>query len=71
MNLDTVRNKISLYLGEKHKFIYKGSRNQIDEFEGTIINCFPSIFVIKTTNGVIKSFSYNDFIIKSIKIICE
>ncbi len=71
MNLDSARNKVKSYLGKKLSFIYKGSRNQKEEFEGFITDCFLSIFVVETTSGVKKSFSYNDFIIKSIKIICE
>ena len=71
MNLDTVRNKVKSYLGKKAKFIYKGSRNQIEEFDGIITDCFLSIFVVETNTGIKKSFSYNDFIIKSIRIICE
>ena len=70
MNLNKIRDIIKTYMGKEHKFIYKGTRNQIEEFTGTITNCFPSIFIIETTSGI-KSFSYNDFIIKSIKIINE
>lgn len=69
MNLDKVKAIVKTYMNKKYRFIYKGSRNQIEEFEGTIIDCFPSIFIIETTNGIKKSFSYNDFIIKNIKII--
>jgi len=69
MNLDRVRGIIRTYIGIKHSFIYKGSRNQKEEFDGYITECYPYIFIIKTTEGVIKSFSYNDFIIKSIRIL--
>ena len=69
MNLDTVKNKIKSYLGIHHKFIYRGARNQIEEFEGIIVNCYPHIFIIKTDDNYIKSFTYNDFIIRNIKII--
>ena len=69
MNLDTARNKVKSYLGIHLKFIYKGARNQIEEFEGKIINCYKSIFIIETDNHVIKSFTYSDFIIKNIKIL--
>ncbi len=69
MNLDTARNKVKSYLGIHLKFIYKGARNQIEEFEGKIINCYKSIFIIETDNHGIKSFTYSDFIIKNIKIL--
>lgn len=69
MNLDYAKNKIKEKLGIPLKFIYKGARNQVEEFEGTIVKCFPSVFIVETTDNVIKSFTYNDFIIKSIRII--
>ena len=69
MNLDRVKDIVKSYKNKKYKFIYKGSRNQIEEFEGIITDCFSSIFIIETTNGFKKSFSYNDFIIKNIRII--
>ena len=71
MNLDRIREKIKSFKGKKCSFIYKGSRNQIEEFDGVIFDCFPSIFVVKTDMGVVKSFSYNDFIVKNIKIISK
>lgn len=69
MNLDTAKRLIKERLNIPSKFIYRGIRNQIEEFEGEIIECYPSIFLVKTSNNLIKSFSYNDFIIKNIKII--
>lgn len=69
MNLDSVKKYIYEQKGISHVFLYKGTRNQTEEFLGTIIKCFPSIFIIITNNNVIKSFSYNDFIIKNLKIL--
>jgi len=69
MNLNYAKERVKEKLGIYSKFIYKGSRNQIEEFEGTIVKCFPSVFIIKTNDNVIKSFTYNDYIIKNIKII--
>lgn len=69
MNLDTAKNKVKTYLGIHLKFIYKGARNQIEEFNGVITKCYPSIFIIETDDHVIKSFTYSDFIIKNIKIL--
>ena len=69
MNLDYAKNKIIENVGIKHHFLFKGSRNQIDEFYGKIVKCFPSVFIIELENGVIRSFSYNDFIINNLKIV--
>ena len=68
MNLDKIRNKVYEYINVPCKFIYKGSRNQVEEFNGMIVRCFPYIFLIKTEKGHYKSFSYSDFIIKNIII---
>ncbi len=69
MNLNTVREMIREKMNIPCSFVYKGPRNQVEEFDGTIVRCFPSIFVVLTTENVTKSFTYNDFIIKNIKII--
>ena len=69
MNLDTAKNKVRERMNIHYKFIYRGARNQIEEFEGRIIKCYPAIFIIETDDHFIKSFTYNDFIIRNIKII--
>ncbi|MBR5370536.1 MAG: hypothetical protein IK137_04465 [Bacilli bacterium] len=69
MNLDIAKNKIKEKLGIHMKFVYKGARNQIEEFEGKIVRCYPHIFIIETDDCIIKSFTYNDFIIRNIKLI--
>ena len=69
MNLNVAREAIREKINQTCFFIYKGPRNQIEEFKGKIIKCFPSVFVVCTTDNVIKSFSYSDFVIKNIKII--
>ena len=69
MNLSRVREMIKEKMNLPCSFVYRGPRNQVEEFDGRIIQCFPSIFVILTTDNVIKSFTYSDYIIKNIKII--
>ena len=69
MNLNRVREMIKGMMNLPCSFIYNGPRNQIERFDGMIIQCFPSVFLVRTTDCVIKSFTYNDFIIKNIKII--
>ena len=46
MNLNLAKNKVMNELGITHHFLFKGIRNQIEEFDGIIIKCFPAIFVI-------------------------
>ena len=68
MNLNRVKEMFKEKINIPCSFVYKGPRNQIEEFDGKIIQCFPSIFIVCTTDNVIKSFTYNDFIMKNIKI---
>ena len=69
MNLDRAKEMVKENVGLNLKFVYRGARNQIEEFEGKIIKCYPAIFIIETDNHIIKSFTYSDFIIKTIKFI--
>ncbi len=69
MNLNKVKGYIQEIKNTSCKFVYKGTRNQKEEFYGVIIKCFPSVFVVQTTDNVIRTFSYNDFIMNNIKII--
>ena len=69
MNLDTAKNQVQSMVGKTMTFLYVGLRNQSEEFIGVITKCYPSTFLIETKDHVIKSFSYNDFIIKNLKIL--
>ena len=69
MNLAAARREVKELLGKRKKFLYRGSRNQNEIFNGFVVKCFSSIFLIQTDEGIVKSFSYNDFIINNIKII--
>ena len=69
MNLNVARSKVKEMMGIPHKFIYTGLRNQVDEFEGVILNCYPALFIVEVSDSQIKSFSYSDFILKNIRIL--
>lgn len=68
MNLKYVRNKIFLLLNQRYSFVYKGNRNQIESFIGTIEKCYSRIFIIRLNDQSIKSFSYSDIIIGNLEI---
>ena len=69
MNIDKVRNKINSYKGQKLQFRFNGSRNQIEEFSATIIDTYPSIFIVKLEdNSLVKSFSYSDVLIRKLVV---
>ena len=69
MILDKVKLEVNSFVGKKCKFIYHGSRNQKEEFYGVIVKTFPSVFIIKTEDGISKSYSYSDILISTLEII--
>lgn len=60
--IEKVRKNIISLMGKKIKFRYNGSRNQIEEFDGVIINCYNYVFVINV-GSMNRSFSYSDVLI--------
>jgi len=67
MNIEKVKNRISSYKGQTLNFRFNGSRNQVEEFSATIIDIYPSIFLVKLEDSSqVKSFSYNDVLIKKL-----
>lgn len=71
MNLDSMRSKVKEKEGTILHFKVNGSRNQIEEFNGEIIELYPSIFLVRLEGeeNKIKSFSYSDLITESVEII--
>ena len=65
--IDKVRNDMIKLQGKKIKFRYNGSRNQIEEFEGIIKNCYNSVIIIDMGN-MNKSFSYSDILIGTLEV---
>ena len=68
MNIDIIRNTIKKEKGVVHCFTYKGIRGQNEDFIGKIVKIYPRVFIIETSDGVIKSFSYSDFVVKNLKM---
>ena len=71
MNIDIVRNSILEKKGVFCEFKFNGSRNQVENFTGTITSVYPAIFIVESKDSVphIKSFTYNDIITSSLEII--
>lgn len=67
--ISKIKNDLIDKKGKLLKFRYNGSRNQIDEFEGTIVGLYDYVFTIQTSDKCkIKSFSYSDILINSLEI---
>ena len=57
--ISKIKDDIKSFKGVKIKFRYNGSRNQIEEFEGVISNCYNYVFVVDV-DSFFRSFSYVD-----------
>ncbi len=69
MTLDKAREVVLLNKGIKKSFKFKGTRNQIDCFDGIITDMYPAIFTITLDDNKVKSFSYSDVLIENLQII--
>ena len=70
MNIERIRDEVKQQEGKVLHFKFNGSRNQIAEFDGEIIETYHSIFVVKLVDeDNIKSFSYSDLITSSLEIL--
>lgn len=69
MNINVAKKFVLENMKKKYKFLYKGSRNQNEEFIGVITKMFPAIFIIELPDNTIKSFCYSDLVIGNLKII--
>lgn len=70
MNIEKVRDKMNLYKGKTVNFRFNGSRNQIEEFSGIVLDTYPSIFTVQVGEmEIIKSFSYSDILIEKLEVI--
>ena len=69
MTLDKIKEYVASNKGIVHSFRFKGTRNQVDEFQGIITDLYPTIFIITLDNSKGKSFSYSDLLVDSLEII--
>ena len=67
--MNKIKNKVKENVGIKHKFIFNGSRNQIEEFEGVINKTYNKVFTILVNDNTLKSFSYSDVLTNNLEIV--
>lgn len=67
--IDNIKKVVEKNQGVKCSFRFHGSRNQVDEFHGVIVDLYPAIFTIETENNKIKTFSYSDILTQSLEIL--
>lgn len=68
MTIEKIRNNIDSRLGNNVKVVYNGSRNKKEEYSGIITETYNYIFIIKTDNLEIKSFSYRDVLTNTVEV---
>ena len=68
--INKIKDDIENKKGEKLHFKFNGARNQIEEFEGIIVEAYNYIFTIKTVSDKeeLKSFTYSDVLIDNLEI---
>ena len=70
MSVEKIKNFIDENKNQQINFRFNGSRNQIEEFSGKIINTYKSIFIIEVDGAPItKSFSYTDVLIGNLELL--
>ena len=69
MTLDKIKEYVDSNKVIVHSFRFKGTRNQVEEFQGIITDLYPAIFIITLVNSKVKSFSYSDLLVNSLEII--
>ncbi len=69
--INKIKEELITKKGKVLKFRHNGSRNQIEEFEGIIMEIYNYIFTIKTIGEKeeIKSFTYSDILINNLEIL--
>lgn len=69
MMISKIRERVRSNIGKKSRFVFFGNRNQVEEFEGIISECYNAVFIIELFDKQVRSFSYSDLLIGSLKIL--
>ena len=69
MTPDRIKEKVRSCLNMKKNFVFYGTRNQNEVFEGVITEMYPAVFIIKVSGGQIRSFSYSDLLVGNLEIV--
>ena len=67
--MNKIKLKVKENVGIKHKFVFNGSRNQTEEFEGIINKTYNKVFTILANGNTLKSFSYSDVLTNNLEIV--
>ena len=68
-HIHAIRENIRDMKGEKYHFKFRGTRGQVDEFDGVITDTFKGIFLVQSIlDDRVKSYSYSDILIENLTI---
>ena len=68
-SIEKIKTRMDSYRGQELFFRFHGSRNQTEEFYGTITDTYDSVFIISLKESqFIKSFSYSDVLTRKLVI---
>ena len=68
MQIRQIKQYLMSKIGSKVVIVYHGGRNHRERFDGILYKIYDNIFIIKTYQGNIKSFTYIDILTKTIQI---
>ena len=65
--INKIKNDLIKLKGKEIRFRYNGTRNQIEEFDGIIKECYDYVFIIDL-GYMNRSFSYSDILIGALEV---
>lgn len=65
--IEKIKKEVNALKGKKIKILVDIGRNKKEEYEGIILNTYNKIWTFKTATDI-KSFGYNDILIKNVII---
>lgn len=66
--IDKIKKNIKDNMGNNVRLVINNLRNRSEECKGIIVETYNYVFVIKTDNNVLKSFSYSDVLTQNIEL---
>jgi uncharacterized protein Veg len=66
--IEKIKSNINDNIGNNVKLVINNLRNKSEEYQGIIAETYNYVFVIKTNDNVLKSFSYSDVLTQNIEL---
>lgn len=68
MTIENIKEELNHHIGDKITIKYNLGRNKFEKYDVIVKELYNHVFLVELENTNIKSFSYSDVIIKTIKI---